>query len=281
MRRLKSLSIDCDCQYSRKEDCYCATIVSQSAVNLEEIRNLKLSRHVLKKSDIQLKAFSTGLKQLTHLTLEQCIYEDVVVRKILANLNHLSSLVVHGWCIHWFTGSSLEAIYSMRGKLLYHKPSILNCLPPTSSCDLDLNLTSLAGCLTKLNKLQHLEISSTCIDYQEAKEISTAITSHPSLQSLHLSMNRISNESYDLLITNLLEREVLFSDGECTRECANGLHYGINYHDKHYTVQVKHPEEPVCCNESPCRSLYVSFEYEFHVSNWLMNTLILSICIVL
>ena len=189
LKHLKYLSIDCD-TFEKETENYCASILSTIAVNqLTELRILKLSNHFFKTSDaLQLKASLPGLKQLTHLTLSNCYYEGEALRIMASGLNQVQSLSVNEWCLEC-DKLFYETIYSVQSVQLYCKPTDrYSHAFPTFKTDDDLNLTQLAGALTNLNRLQHLEIYAASINHQQAVDIYTAVIGWcPS--SLHLAIN--------------------------------------------------------------------------------------------
>ena len=188
LKHLTHLLICCDTLEDTED--YCASILSTTAVNqLTELRMLTLYFHFFKMSDaLQLKASLPGLKQLTHLTLIDCAYEGEALRIMTAGLNQIRSLTVDQWCLIC-DRLFYETIYSVQSVQLNLEPTDMyrytfSYLEPGYY----LSLTHLAGALTNLNRLQHLEINAEFIDQQQAFDIYTAVIGWcPS--SPHLAIN--------------------------------------------------------------------------------------------
>ena len=212
LQRLKSLSINCDLEYRSEEEAnfHCANIISVSAGYLTDLRNLKLSRHVFRMSDaLRLEATLSSLKQLTHFTLHGNMYEIGAERTIVSSVNGVKYLVVHGLQQGFFHNTGYdrfvyEAVYSLQSILWYRRTTV-----DTMSFGFEmaggLDLTHLASALTKLNKLEYLEILSPSIERQEATDIYTAVTRHSSLQALHLAVNS-SKKKYSTIFWKEIRR---------------------------------------------------------------------------
>ena len=196
LKHLRSLSIGCDCRRFRGTECYCANIISISAGYLSDLRKLELSRHIFRKSNaLQLKASLSELKQLTHLTLDESIYEEGTESPIdlVSSVNQVENLIIHRWC--WFDCDRFvyEAEYSLQTILWYHRPG-----PICISFD-ETNLTHLASVLTTLDHLRYLEVKIACIEYQKAIDVYTAVTSHSSSCPLQLKVNPFKKKDSTML----------------------------------------------------------------------------------
>ena len=218
LKYLRSLSIDCNSYHSQKNH-PCTGIVAASLASLSSLEYLRLSGHSFGSSESHMFASALSKSTVTHLVLEESFFdtrEDYrTIMTSLQEMQQLRALVFHGQCkslIH--TCHLLQNEKSLSSEMgldsTFSYLCDLNNNYMRSSFTLDSNLLSeMKDIMVELRRLEHLEISYTCVSYNDAQVLSLILPHLSNLYSFHFSLNHISDDSYKVVLKSIKEMEQL------------------------------------------------------------------------